>query len=321
LIEALEPMSIWNQLDASARQSLNDHVDEMTAFCEASQSAVHVLLDRGDTDVLQIEPSRLKAVPDRYFASEPSLAPHLLTLSAFDDKALVREILAAAVLQATDRRSPQGVGAVLLGPICPDALLAHFVTLGLQHDPEGAPRVFRYQDPRVMQRVWPTLVAAQRDFWLGPVRRWIAAMQPTGRIVDDFHPAPSLWHASPDGSIDPPFARPHRLLDAVQWRLAHSAPAEVAFWLLARQSMEAASVSRPYPATGELRGWLNDAATHHLDSNDQCEWALCRWAESPERWESVSGRQQVRDALELQRRHAGLQFADAWRTAGARVVR
>jgi hypothetical protein len=312
-------MATWNTLDTSAQDSLSDHVDEMTAFCAASQSTIHVLLDRGDADVLPAASTRLLAVPDRYFAQEPWLGPHLLTLSGPEDVSLLREALATAVIRAIDPMRPQCVGAVLLGPAQPDALVDHFIALALQHDPEGESRVFRYQDPRVMQRVWPTLAEAQRRFWLGPVRRWIGAVQPIGPLGDDHPVDASLWQVLPDGPDDRPFTQPHHLLDARQWRLAHSGPAEVAFWRLARESALTASPSRTYPEIGVLRRWLNDAADHRLDSNDQCEWALCCWAAGADVWESPSGQQRVRDALGLQRRHAGLRFGDAWRTAGARL--
>lgn len=312
-------MSVWNKLDGSVRQSLTDQIEEMTAFCAASRCTVHVLLDCGDIDVLPVEPSRLRQVPDEYFAQETSLAPHLLTLSGSEDGALLRGVLAVAVTQAPSRTSPQGIGAVLLAPTGADALLRHFVMLGLQHDPMGNSRVFRYQDPRVMQRVWSSLASDQRDFWLGPVCRWMAAAQPTGRIVDPSSIEASLWHASPNGTASSPFARPHRLLDSEQWQLAHSAPAEAAFWLLAHEAADAIHQFRPYPAIGMLRGWLNEAAAHRLGANDQCEWALCRWATDTHSWESLSGQQQVHAALELQRRNAGLGFGDAWRTAGTRA--
>lgn len=311
-------MSTWNKLHASAQQSLVDQIEEMTAFCAASRSALHVLLDSGDTDILSVEPSRLRPVADEYFAQETSLGPHLLTLSGSEDGALLREVLAVAVTQAQIRTSPQGISAVLLGPTDADAFLTHFEMLGLQYDPKGNPRVFRYQDPRVMQRVWPTLASTQRDFWLGPIRRWMAAVQPTGRIVDQPSIEVSLWHASPNAMASSSFARPHRLLDSEQWQLAHSAPAETAFWLLAHESADAIHQLRPYPTIGTLRGWLKDAAAHRLGTRDQCDWALCRWAVETHFWESPSGQKLVHAALELQSRHAGLGFADAWRTAATR---
>ncbi|MNK93357.1 hypothetical protein D3C87_1135140 [compost metagenome] len=311
-------MTIWKTLEPYICRAITLQIDAFTALSESSNFVPYLLLDHGEADFLPVEKSRFRPTLDSYFKDEPWRAPHLLPLMLPADHAILQEALASAILTASQRLHPQRVSALLLVSGDLAALLTHFGTLSLQHDPteEVEPScVLRYQDPRVMQRVWPILSEGQRRAWLGPVRHWYAATQPIGPIVAQTATAPIFWHAEPTSEDVQPHSRVHHLLDPGQWRLAHSAPAENSFWQVV--SLRSTSVyTSPYPSIGALRHWLSDAAANGLNGNDQTDWALCQWGVGQDYWESASGQRQSRAALDMQKKHAGLGFADAWRTVG-----
>lgn len=309
-------MSYWNELPSFVQGALSKAIDVMSSFCVASKSTIYVLLDRGNVDILPVNSSRWTPVPDAYFAHEPWLAPQLLSLNWPDDLPVLQEALGAAVSTAPQRLQPQCVCAALLSPHPASALLDHFVGLGLQHDPAGVPAVLRYQDPRVMQRVWPALREPQRALWLGPIARWHAALQPEGAVIQQRAALDVIWDAEYAAlSQQAAHTRPHHLLDDRQWRLTHSAPAEAAFWQLVSTHNRSTATFVAYPSVGTLRHWLSEAAAHGLERDrDQCDWALCQWQSGPDQWGAPTGLRRTRKALDLQRRHAGLGFGDAWRT-------
>ena len=312
-------MKFWPALSESSQTQLHTEIQAINAFCDETTSVPYLLLDRGDENPLQVDTSRLLPVPDPCFEETPWLAPQLLPLVLPGDKALLQDALAAGVLMSTDRSAVQWIGAVVLAPADPFALLDHLARLGIQHDPgdDAAPaRLFRYQDPRVMQRVWPLLGEPQRRAWMGPVRRWQAAVQPTGRIVKDVSDLVALWCAAPAAASRAVHARLGHLLDVNQWRLAHSAPTETTFWQSAPPSQGTTPAAESFPSTGTLRYWLHDAARQGLGDRDQAGWALCHWMAGQDYSESPAGQRRAQAALALQHDHAGLDFATAWRTAG-----
>ncbi|RIX72553.1 DUF4123 domain-containing protein [Acidovorax cavernicola] len=311
-------MSAWNALDASTCSALALEIEVITALSESSNAAPYLLLDQGEADFLPGQRVCLRPIPDSYFKDEPSRAPHLLPLKLPADHLILQEALASAILTAPQRLHAKKISALLLISCDIEALLAHFRALSLQYDPTAEDEsacVMRYQDPRVMQRVWPILSEGQRRAWLGPIRHWYAATQPTGPIVTEAAAAPTLWHATPALSDVQPHSRVHHLLDSVQWRLAHGAPSENSFWQVV--SLRSASGhTAPYPSTGTLRNWLSEAASSGLGTNDQTEWALCQWGVGQDYWQSAVGQRQSCAALEMQKKHAGLGFSDAWHMAG-----
>lgn len=319
-------MTFWNALGANARVALSQQLADMNTFCEATHSARYVLLERGNLEVLGVDASRLHPVPDAYFEHEPWLAPQLLPIRGPEDQLLLQEALACAIVTAPDRLNMQPVSAVLVGTPRPVALLTHFAALGEQCDPTehaAQPRVFRYQDPRVMQRVWPALNGSQRSAWLGPVRRWYAALQPSNgslgaETITKVVPttSPLVWRGDAE-PVPPEQAVPVRqrhMLDVAQWHLAHSAPAENAFWHLLRSSADAERPANPDPTPELLRSWLHQAAARGLHSADQTDWALCCWAAGIQEWDSALSQRHVEQAIALQRAHARLGFADALRS-------
>jgi len=311
-------MTLWNTLDASICTALTVEIDAITALSESSNAAPYLLLDQGEADFLPVEKCRLRPTPDSYFKDEPTRAPNLLPLKLPADHSILQEAFASATLTASQRLHAKKVSALLLVSCDIEALLGHFGVLSLQYDPtEGAESacVLRYQDPRVIQRVWPILSESQRRTWLGPIQHWYGATQPTGLIVAEAAAAPILWHATPALADVQPHSRVHHLLDSVQWRLAHSAPAENSFWQVVSLRSTSGHTA-PYPSTGTLRSWLSEAASSGLGINDQTDWALCQWGVGQDYWESAMGRRQACAALDMLKKHAGLGFADAWHMAG-----
>lgn len=313
-------MSHWDAIDEQERAALTLEIQTLAFFCKETQSALYLLLDRGDIDAISVDTARLLPVPDWYFDEAPWLAPQLLPLKWPDDQALLQEALACAVYSAADALASQPVSGVLAGALDPKLMLDHFATLGVQYDPvtdASDARLFRYQDPRVMQRVWPTLTESQRLAWLGPVRRWCAAVQPASAPgnSEDVR-SPVLWRAERGPQAMAPHRRLSHLFDIAQWRLAHSAPAENTFWRLAANEQERAV--NAYPSAHVLRDWVHEAASHGLSETDQTDWALCCWAAGQDYWYGPIGQDRIRRALALRNDHAGLSFGDAWHTVGQR---
>lgn len=313
--------NLWNGLGAATQALLGQASEAIGASTVGTQSVAYVLLDGKEANPLTGTDARLRPVPDIYFSGEPWLAPQLLPLNLPDDVFLLQDALAAAALSASQRMQVQPVAAVVIAGPDVSMLLMHLAGLGLQYDPVNAEepaRLFRYQDPRVMQRVWPRLSEPQRRAWLGPVLRWYAIEQPTGSLPADAVEL-VVWQAGPAPRDDAAHPRLHHLFDERQWRLAHGAPAENAFWLYAAADREALATARVLPDLATLRQWLAEAGRHGLHADDQTGWALCRWATSFDEWTSPSGQARMHRALGLQQEHAGLGFADAWHTAGRRA--
>lgn len=192
------------------------------------------------------------AVPDPFFEGRENSAPCLVPLP----QTMQREVpdslaeakaqqwltsqVAMAWLAARQRMVPQPFCGLLLSRASGHAIAAHLLRLGFQmRGKEEAARLFRYHDPRVMQRLWSHLSTAQQDAWMGPIDSWWSLLQP-------WEP----WH--PDELIDgiPPVTavpawqkvvRPHtreaeyamcssHLLDDRQWSWADASPIAGKVW-------------------------------------------------------------------------------------------
>lgn len=194
-------------------------------------------------------------VPDRHFKHREEDAPCFLPLSqgwaaTSTDPALMHlvahdlpEWLKQAWSHAEQRQMRQPLCGVLFSESVAGNIANHWASLGDQVSPEdGSARLFRYQDPRVMQRTWPLLSDAQRRQWLGPVRQWWALEQPwrpwsaTELMLQDplaTSREPEWFQASvqPGDSKVPRAASTGRLtFDLAQWHAAHSAPAGHRVW-------------------------------------------------------------------------------------------
>jgi len=140
--------------------------------------------------------------------------------------------------------------AVVFSPATPASIAMHWTHLGFQTSPvDGRDKLFRYQDARVMQRVWPLLDAAQRVQWLGPVTGWWALSQPWGPW--SYAEALATGGEAPAGSGEdspewfiatrtdvsqavaqtPGHATMSRLLRLDQWHAAHSVSTGTRLWL------------------------------------------------------------------------------------------
>jgi hypothetical protein len=193
--------------------------------------------------------------PDRHFKHREEDAPCLLPLpqgwaAASTDSALMHllahdlpEWLKQAWSQAEQRQMRQPLCGVLFSESVAVNIANHWADLGDQLSPEdGGARLFRYQDPRVMQRAWPLLSDAQRQQWLGPVRQWWALEQPwrpwsSAELMQQDPIAtsrePEWFQASvrPGDAKAPRAALNGRLtFDLAQWHAAHSAPAGHRVW-------------------------------------------------------------------------------------------
>lgn len=138
--------------------------------------------------------SEREAVPDSFYAGREDEAPclvpfpdHLLLDADSDNlpQARVRDALARwleeASKEAGQRLARQYFCAVLFSPESATRLAQHLAQLGLQYVPRShTARLFRYQDPRVMQRVWPRLSTEQQNVWLGQTQAWWSLTQPWG---------------------------------------------------------------------------------------------------------------------------------------------
>lgn len=212
------------------------------------------------------------AIPDDLYEEVPEDAPCIVVLDAAvlpDDPGqslsdcLAHEwlgrFLQQAWLQTQQRRSLQGLCGVLFAPVNGQILAQHLAQLGYQQAPDGQLRLLRYQDPRVMQRVWPALTDAQKNAWLGAASSWWGLQVPWGPVAPA---APPVWFkANAPSSLqrseatDPLADR--ALLDARQWLIAHAAPAANALWQLCAQQDDI-PVSR-HPSKQQM-DWLLAAA-------------------------------------------------------------
>ncbi|WP_295979501.1 DUF4123 domain-containing protein [uncultured Variovorax sp.] len=205
-------------------------------------------------------------VPDEIYKDRPEAAPTLVPLPAdwasnapCDQTQAVLLTLAVALASARQqshrRLAEQTLCGVVFSPASPAAIAMHWTRLGFQTSPmDGNDKLFRFQDARVMQRVWPVLDDAQRSSWLGPVTEWWALEQPWGPwasvgVFDQGDEADGTGDApahQPEWFIASRFAMaralrkapgtlPSReamrhLLHLPQWHAAHSASAGNRSW-------------------------------------------------------------------------------------------
>ncbi|ANJ75403.1 DUF4123 domain-containing protein [Ralstonia insidiosa] len=237
-----------------------------------------------------------EAVPDDFYAGREDEAPCLvpvpddLLLDADSDslvQARAQEALARWLedtsKQASQRLARQYLCAVLFSPESAIRVAQHLALLGFQYVPGShTARLFRYQDPRVMQRVWPTLSAEQQNTWLGKTQAWWSLTQPWGPIADlsatedSVTPAPVWFKAQRCAASAVPATVPplNRLMNATQWQAAHSSPVGNRVWarfaqrgIAAQTQPNAASMTRLLDKGQELG---------LVDSNLQ-DFIWCSW--------------------------------------------
>ena len=238
------------------------HMRKRQQASEDRPLRAYLLLDRWKGGAIGAELSKVfpeadvarAAVPDAFYAGREDEAPCVVPLpdialpdGGADTLAQMRaqETLAGwlqtASQQAYQRRVQQDLCAVLLSTDSAARVAQHLAKLGLQYSPgDHAARLFRYQDPRVMQRVWQTLSSAQQDIWLGGIQAWWTLMQPWGpwapedlTAVEGRPLAIPVWFRAErstgwSGRADALML--NRLMNAKQWQAAHSVPVGNSVW-------------------------------------------------------------------------------------------
>ncbi len=244
------------------------------------------------------------AVPDRYYAGREGEAPCVVPLpdnvlpdGATDTLAELRaqETLAGWLEDASRRASQRLVRqyfcAVLFSADSAAWVARYLASLGFQYPPGSrTARLFRYQDPRVMQRVWPALSAAQQGMWLGAVEGWWSLTQPWGPWAtedlvvpgDAAVPAPPWFKTErpmvPDGQTETLMLS--RLMNAEQWRHAHSAQTGNQAWM---RFAENGIDPHEQPDADLMLQLLAAGASHHLDglNLEDFVWCSLRYHEEP----------------------------------------
>ncbi|MGA4073011.1 hypothetical protein ACI2TP_16995 [Ralstonia nicotianae] len=244
------------------------------------------------------------AVPDDFYAGREGEAPCVVQLPDDvlpdgdpDNLAEVRaqETLARwmedASRQASQRLVRQHFCAVLFSTDSAAWVARYLASLGFQYPPgSSSARLFRYQDPRVMQRVWPVLSAAKQGMWLGAVEAWWSLMQPWGPWAmqdlvaseDAAVLAPAWFKAErpmvPDGQAETLMLS--RLMNAEQWGRAHSAPVGNRVWM---RFVENGCGADEQPDADLMQQLLATGVSYGLDerSLEDFIWCSVRYREAP----------------------------------------
>ncbi|MGA4177266.1 DUF4123 domain-containing protein [Ralstonia nicotianae] len=245
-----------------------------------------------------------EAVPDDFYAGREDEAPCVVPLpdevlphGGTDTLAQVRaqETLARwledASRQASQRLVRQHFCAILFSPDSAAWVARYLASLGFQYPPESSTaRLFRYQDPRVMQRVWPALSATQQGMWLGAVEGWWSLTQPWGpwameglvAPADATVPAPPWFKAErpmvPDGQTG--MLVLSRLMNAEQWGRAHSAPVGNRVWM---RFAENGCGADEQPDADLMQQLLATGVSYGLDEQNLEDfiWCSVRYREAP----------------------------------------
>lgn len=270
------------------------------------------------TSHFPIEASQRIAVPDSHYKGREDSAPCLVPMpSAMFPapsgtgslaEAKAQEQL-ARWLELTWQQSQKrlvniSLCAVLFSDQPITKVANHFALLGVQMPPGGGPsRLFRYQDPRVMQRAWPRLSRNQQMRWLGPVSQWWAIVQPWGAmdlgqlIGDDLtNSADPHWfcaHGSDTGAKPTSGHEIHQLFQKEQWQCAHGTSAGNLVWQ--RLAMDAIRLEDQLDGR-QMNSLLDMGNTLGLAGRDLKDFVWCSWryrGEAPavdwrnERWKSI----------------------------------
>lgn len=230
-------------------------------------------------------------VPDSYFEHSEERAPCLLELPeelvvpvpGFKTRALhewLAHCLEATAKQVSERFTKQDFCGVVISPASERTITRHWVDLGDQLPPHSEDSVlFRYQDPRVMQRVWPSLSPLQQRRWLGPITQWWSLLQPWGAFGNKPEPAqwfhtkaPVLPHGGEVGGS------PRNLFDEAQWFLSGVSPDANSIWRsYARHNIP--PEAQPDPDC--LQQMLADAARMKLQDLDLEDYVWITWMHAP----------------------------------------
>jgi hypothetical protein len=327
----------WSGLTVSAPKDHGGGRDALKAEERLIPQRAYLLFNRWDDNPLahSLEEQFPKwardrvIVPDRQFEHRAEHAPFLvelpeeLVLPALDFQSRpVREWLAQcleyAAHQKHRRNDKQDFCGVVVSPKKAQAIVRHWVGLGDQRPPYKDESVlFRYHDPRVMQRVWPALDAFQQRRWLGPVTQWWSLVQPWGPFSDTPEPAqwfranaPLLPHGSEVGGS------PHDLFDEAQWFLAAISPQANLIW---RSYAKHNVAPQAQPDVTSLLQMLEDAARLNLAGLDIEDYVWITWQHEPKEgapramdWSLPHLAPVLSRILEQLRTQPGTRFSSLW---------
>lgn len=279
------------------------------------------------------------AIPDEFYAGREDEAPCLVPLPSCvlpdgctDTLAEVRarEFLAGWLEEAgksiRQRLVRQHLCAVLFSTDSASSVARHLAGLGYQYEPGSrTARLFRYQDPRVMQRVWPMLPSAQQVLWMGPVQAWWSLRQSWGPWdgrelfsgeVEISSAAPAWFKAEkpivPQAQPETP-AWLNRLMTADQWRVAHWAQVGNRIWLRFAEN----DIPRQAQPDGNLMLQLLEAgASLGLDEHNLEDYVWCsvRYREAPPSidWHAPSWARVLAQSLQALRSDPDTRFVSAF---------
>jgi len=231
------------------------------------------------------------AVPDRNFEHREEHAPFLLELpeemlgpvsgaEAWAVRDWLAQALESAAQKVGERTTRQDFCGIVISPASAQAIARHWVGLGDQRPPHQEDSVlFRYQDPRVMQRVWPALSPLQQSRWLGPVTHWWSLLQLWGPF--NASPEPLQWfHArAPVLPYGEPTGRsPRDLFDEPQWFLSGFSPDAHAIW---RSYADNHIAPEAQPDPDNLLQMLADAARLGLKGVNLEDYVWVTWMHAP----------------------------------------
>ncbi|MDH6168254.1 hypothetical protein M2282_003405 [Variovorax boronicumulans] len=230
-------------------------------------------------------------VPDRQFEHRSEHAPFLLELpeelilpSPDFQSRPVRDWLVQCLEYAAQQRyqstDKQDFCGIVVSSEKPQAIARHWVGLGDQRPPfKDESVLFRYHDPRVMQRVWPALSAHQQSRWLGPVTHWWSLVQPWGpfggapETPQWLHAkVPMLPHDVQAGGS------PRDLFDEAQWFLAGISPQANLIW---RSYAKHHVAPQAQPDVTSLLRMLEDASHLDLAGLDLEDYVWITWQHTP----------------------------------------
>lgn len=225
------------------------------------------------------------AVPDEVFIDRLAQAPCLVPLTSAmaphaaadlpktcSARAVLAGWLAFASSQALTRLGRQDLCALVLSRQPASRIASHWVRLGNQQPPDGGdPVLFRYQDPRVMQRMWPSLTAGQRLRWLGPVEHWYALAHPWGPMPTMEQPQ---WFHAQRPAEPVPIDRQGSRFDSNQWHAMRAwAPAN-RIW---RDYEDHGVAAGDQPDAQTMAQLLRDAAGLGLTGASAEDYVQCTW--------------------------------------------
>ncbi|WP_447779451.1 DUF4123 domain-containing protein [Variovorax boronicumulans] len=237
------------------------------------------------------------SVTDDFFEGREDDAPCVVPLAdvfgptASDDTLagmLAREWLGtwleAAWCEARQRLAAQHFGAVIFSCESTREVARHLGILGFQTPPQTSrARLFRYQDPRVMQRVWPLLTPWQRKLWMGPVLQWWSLTQPwEAWDANEEEQNAQFCTKSPQWfkavapvahSLNPDAERSQRrLFDEGQWTVAHTAPIGNRVW---RRYADAAIDIAEQPEGSVVSALLSEGSALGLEGKNLEDFVWC----------------------------------------------